>query len=111
MKKKLLTGLAIMALTTGAYAGDCAGARCSQVKVTEVAATSWGTIAVATDGTETGLSCNPSGDKYLYVAAGAEGKNALYSALLTAKTTKTPINVYVKADSQNLCQITWIAMQ
>ena len=106
MKKFLIAGLATAAMTSMAFAGSCSGTQCNDVKITQILATSAGTITVTTDADESALSCTTYGNEYMYIAADAPGKNALYSALLTAKTTKSPVRFIMAADSNGICQIT-----
>ena len=111
MKKILTATLISLGLTSSIHAGACSGVVCDQVKVTEIVATSWGAITVATDAGVAGLSCKTYGNKYMYVAANAAGKNAQYSALLTAKTTKTPIRLNLVADANNYCQVAYVSVK
>jgi hypothetical protein len=106
MKKLLITGLVTAAMTSIAVAGSCSGTQCNYVKITEILATSSGTITVTTDANEVGLSCTTFGGQYMYISATAPGKNALYSALLTAKTTKDLVRLIMTPDSNGYCQIT-----
>ena len=110
MKKIIISALAVASIGTSLNAG-CTGTTCDQVTITEVLATSWGAITVNTSGTETALSCTPFGGKYLYAAADAAGKNAIYSALLTAQTTKKKVRIDVTADSAGKCQIAYISVK
>jgi hypothetical protein len=105
MKKQIVSMLAIAGLSVGAYAGGCANTTCDQVSIEEISATAWGTTTVSTDATETSLSCTPFANKFLYIAADATGKNAIYSALLTAKTTGKKVRIDVVSDSNGHCQI------
>lgn len=111
MKKLLIAGLATATMTSMALAGSCSGTQCNSVIVTEILATSAGTITVTSDADESGLSCTTFGGQYVYIAATAPGKNALYSALLTAKTTKTPVRFIMTPDSSGYCQITTLYVQ
>jgi len=106
MKKLLIAGLATATMTSMAVAGSCSGTQCNDVKVTQILATSAGTITVTSDADESGLSCTTFGGQYVYIAADAPGKNALYSALLTAKTTKSSVRFIMTPDSRGYCQIT-----
>lgn len=111
MKKLLISGLITSAMTSMAVAGSCTGTQCNDVKITQILATSAGTITVTTDATESALSCTTFGGQYVYIAADAPGKNALYSALLTAKTTQSPVRFIMTPDSNGYCQITTLYMQ
>lgn len=111
MKKILITALISLGLTSSIYAGSCNGLTCDQVKITEIMATSWGSILIGTDGDETALSCTAYSGVYTYVASLATGKNAQYSALLTAKTTNSPIRVDFVADADGICQISYVRIK
>jgi len=111
MKKILTTALITLGLTSSIYAGSCGGATCADVKITEIMATSWGSILIGTDGNEANLDCTAYSGMYTYVANSAIGKNAQYSALLTAKTTNTPIRIDYIADSAGICQITYVRIK
>ena len=112
MKKILTATLISLGLASSVHAGVCKNLLCDQVKVTEIMATSWGSILIDTDGDESALSgCTPYSGKYTYVANTAVGKNAQYSALLTAKTTHTPIRVDFVADADGVCQISYVRVK
>ena len=111
MKKILIAAAISLGLTSSISAGACSNLTCDSVKVTEISASAWGTIAVSTDANEAGLSCSTYAGKYMYIAANAAGKNAQYSALLTAKTTKTPIRINLVADANGFCQISYIVVK
>ena len=106
MKKILVSLLTFGALSTTAFAGSCSGGACNSVTVDYILVLNSGTITVGTSGNETGLSCTASGGKYLAISANDPGKNAMYSALLTAQTTKKPVSIRVN-DSGN-CKIAYV---
>ena len=106
MKKLLIAGLSVVSMGSMALAGNCSGTQCNDVLITQVLATSAGTITVTSDADESGLTCTTFGGQYMYVAASAPGKNAIYSALLTAKTTKSRVRFIMTPDSSGYCQIT-----
>jgi len=108
MKKILISVLAMGAISTSVYAG-CAGTACTQVDITRLYMTDYGTIFVGTSGIETSLNCNPNGGSYLSVRNADVGKNALYSMLLTAQTTKRKLDIGVEAGSAD-CHILAIAV-
>ena len=110
MKKILTATLISLGLTSSIYA-TCGNLTCNNVKITEIMATSWGSILIDTDGDESSLTCTPYSGKYTYVAKTAIGKNAQYSALLTAKTTGTPIRVDFVADASGVCQISYVRVK
>lgn len=111
MKKLLIAGLTTAAMTSIAVAGSCSGTQCNDVKITQILATSAGTITVTTDAAESGLSCTTFGGQYMYIAATAPGKNALYSALLTAKTTNASVRFIMAPDTSGYCQIQTVYMK
>ena len=98
MKKILMSALALGAITTGSYAA-CAGTVCGQVDVQRLYITDTGTIYIGTSGVETALNCTAPGDQYLSIRDADVGKNALYSMLLTAQTTKRKIDIGIEAGS------------
>ena len=106
MKKLLVSVITAGALSTGAYA-DCSGGACSNITVDYLMALNSGTIVVGTSGDESGLSCAANGGKYMYIGANVAGKNAMYSALLTAQTTKKQITIRTN-DSSSECNIAYI---
>ena len=111
MKKILTATLISLGLTSSIYAGSCGNLTCNEVKITEIMATSWGSILIGTDANEGSLTCTAYSGKYTYVANSAIGKNAQYSALLTAKTTKTPIRIDFVADAKGICQIAYVRIK
>ena len=111
MKKIIVSALAVASIGTSLNAAGCAGLTCDGVTITEVVATSWGSITVNTSGDETALSCTPFANVYLYAASAAAGKNAIYSALLTAQTTQKQVRIDLSADSAGHCQIAYISVK
>jgi len=107
MKKLLVSVMTAGVLSTGAYAAGCNAGACSDVTVDFLLILKNGTITVGTSGTETGLTCNASGGKYLAIAANDPGKNAMYSALLTAQTTKKKISLRLN-DTATTCKIAYV---
>ena len=103
MKKFLMSTLVLGAMTSSLY-GGCAGSACTDVKITEVYATFGGTIYIATDGDERALNCVSPGNVYVSVGANDAGKNALYSMMLTAKTTQAKVKIRIQ-DSSKGCRI------
>ena len=106
MKKILISLMALGTLSTATYAGCNAGA-CSSVKIESILILSNGSITVGTSGTETGLTCTASGGRYLAIDANSIGKNAMYSALLTAQTTKATLSIRTNDDA-GACKITYV---
>ena len=103
MKKILMGALAFGAISSSLY-GACAGNSCTNVKITEVYATFGGTIYIGTDGNEGALSCTSPGNVYVSVGASDPGKNALYSMMLTAKTTQAKVKIRIQTGTDG-CRI------
>jgi len=106
MKKLLATLVTAGVLSTGAYAA-CSGGTCSNVKIESLMVLTSGTISVGTTGNERGLRCSAAGGKYLAIASNAPGKNAMYSALLTAQTTKKAVSLRLN-DTGAACKISYV---
>jgi hypothetical protein len=103
MKKVLMSVLAMGAMTMSANAA-CSGTACTNVKVTEVYATFGGTIYISTDGDEGALTCTSPGNVYVSIGANDPGKNALYSMMLTAKTTQANVKIRIQSGTDG-CRI------
>ena len=106
MKKILMSVLALSTLAVVANAG-CSGALCSNVKVTKLYMTAGGTLYVGTDGTESALNCTSPAGKYVSLAEGDVGKNAMYSLLLTSMTTNKKVSIRVVSGSPT-CKVQYI---
>ena len=109
MKKILMSALAIAAMTMSANAA-CSGNACNNVTVTEVYATFGGTIYISTSGNEGALTCTSPGNVYVSVGANDPGKNALYSMMLTAKTTKAKVKIRIQEGTDG-CRILYANMK
>jgi len=105
MKKVLMSVLVMGAMTVNAAAG-CIATGCNNVQITKLYMTSTGTLYVGTDGDETSLACGGISSLYMSLKEGDVGKNAMYSLLLTAKTTKTPVSIRVSNDPE--CKVVYI---
>jgi len=103
MKKFLASVLVLGAMSSSLY-GACSGTACTDVKITEVYATFGGTIYIGTDGNEGSLSCTSPGNVYVSVGANDPGKNALYSMMLTAKTTNAKVKIRIQSGTDG-CRI------
>ena len=106
MKKILMSVLAMGLISTTVHAG-CNGGACSDVKIDFILVLGNGSISVGTSGTETGLQCAASGGKYLAIPADVAGKNAMYSALLTAQTTGKKLSLRLN-DTSAACKIRYV---
>jgi hypothetical protein len=98
MKKLILSALTICTLNTVAYA-DCSENGCYNVTIDRLSVTDLGKILVGTSGDEGNLDCTAGAGVYLQVTNDSVGQNAIYSMLLTAKTTNKPINIRIENDS------------
>ena len=105
MKKLIIGVLAVSAISTGSYAkcvaGSCAGT------VEKLYMTAGGTMYVQIEGDASKLNCTPPGGVYLSLKEGDVGKNAMYSLLLTAKTTGKPITVRIVEGSTD-CRVAFV---
>ena len=99
--------MAVGTLSTGAYAAGCNGGACSNVKINSILILANGSITIGTTGDEKGLTCAAAGDKYLAIDANAVGKNAMYSALLTAQTTKAKLSIRTNDDA-GVCKVKYV---
>jgi len=111
MKKVLMSVLVLTAMSATAYAG-CTAASCKG-KITKLYMTATGIMYVGTDGDEKALDCagGPGNGGvagvYLSLKEGAVGKNAMYSLLLTAKTTGKPVEIRVTPGSSD-CKVAYV---
>ena len=107
MKNIVLSALAIATISSSAYAG-CASTTCVG-KVTTLYMTAGGTLYVGTDGDESALRCGgaETAGKYMSLKEGDAGKNAMYSLLLTAKTTNKPVTIRIQTDTSD-CRVLYV---
>jgi len=105
MKKILMAALALGSMSSIAYAGSCIAESCTG-KITALYMTSTGTLYVGTDGDETALTCGGVAGVYMSLKEGDVGKNAMYSLLLTAKTTGKEVTI--KVDTASDCRVLFI---
>lgn len=106
MKKKLMSLLAIVALTVSANAA-CTTTGCSDVGVDRFLVASNGDILVAPVGGLAGVNCTPVLGFYVTLQASDPGAKAMYSYLLTAKTTKQNISFAV-VDGSATCDVAFV---
>jgi hypothetical protein len=69
--------------------------------------TATGTLYVGTDGDETKLTCGGVSGVYMSLKEGDVGKNAMYSLLLTAKTTGKAVSIKIVEGSPT-CKVQYI---
>ncbi len=108
MKKSVLSVLTFIGMTVGANAA-CTANGCFAVTVETVYITGTGTIHIGTSGDESTLDCTSPGNHYAVLGNTDPGKNSMYSALLTAKTTKQKVDIRIVNGSGN-CKIAYIGM-
>ena len=111
MKKILLSTIVLGFMVSNAY-GICDTLRCIG-KVDKLYMTAGGTLYVGTDGDEKALDCaNGAGNggvlnTYMSLKEGDVGRNAMYSLLLTAKTTGTQVYIRVETGSAD-CRVLYV---
>ena len=105
MKKVLMSILAMSALSVSSYA-VCNADSCTG-KVDRLFMTATGTLYVGMEGNEGALNCTAPAGVYMSLKEGDVGKNAMYSLLLTAKTTGKSITVRPQAGSSD-CRVLYV---
>lgn len=115
MKKFLMSALVLGTMNSALYAGSgCASTNCYNVQVDRLYMTANGTLYVGTSGDEKALDCAAGAgnggveNKYMSLRSSDEGQKAMYSLLLTAKTTKLPVTIRVSTGTTD-CRIAYIA--
>ena len=108
MKKLLSIAIAIGFISTGVQA-SCNSTSCTG-KVTKIYMTADGTLYVGTDGNERSLNCTAPGGIYVSLSNTDPGKNAMYSLLLTAQTTGTPVTIRIQENSPT-CRILYVSKE
>ncbi len=112
MKKVLMSVLAMGAMTVSANA-KCTAAACYDVTIDKLYMTATGTLYVGTSGDEKALNCAAGAGNggvsgvYMSLKEGDIGKNAMYSLLLTAKTTKQKVTLRV-LEGDPLCKVSYV---
>ncbi|HIP12306.1 MAG TPA: hypothetical protein EYG73_06260 [Arcobacter sp.] len=106
MKKILLSALLFMGVATTSQA-SCSGDTCTNVTIDSLFAMSNGTILIYTSGQETALNCTSDSVGFVTIDPVASGKNAIYSLLLTASTTNTPVSIRV-VNGSPMCRIAYV---
>ena len=109
MKKVLMSVLTLGALSISANAA-CAGKSCNNVDIEKIVVTQT-TIFVATSGAETSLTnCTPAANVFITLSSTDVSSKAIYSALLTAQTTKKKVKIRTKDTPGATCQIDYMEM-
>ena len=104
MKKVLLSVMVLATMGIEANAG-CTSLSCTG-KITKLYMTATGTLYVGTDGDERQLTCGGISGVYMSLKEGDVGKNAMYSLLLTAKTTDKPVSIRVNDTDCGIIYVT-----
>jgi len=111
MKRTLIGLLALGAMITTVNA-SCDTTSCIG-KITKLYMTNTGTLYVGTDGDEKALNCAGGAGNggvsgvYMSLKEGDVGKNAMYSLLLTAKTTGKPVKIRIQEGTPD-CRVLYI---
>jgi hypothetical protein len=105
MKKTLISILAITALSVGANA-SCGSTGCYNIDIAKLYVASNGNIYIGTSGDESKLGCTSPGNTLVTIPNAHPGKNAIYSLLLTAKTTKQKLTIRTVDGSAN-CEVAY----
>ena len=109
MKKILMGVITIGALSISANAA-CAGNNCTNVDVEKIVVTQ-ATMYIATSGTETALTnCTPVAGVFVTLSSVDASSKSIYSALLTAQTTKKKVKIRTKDTPGAACQIDYIEL-
>ena len=106
MKKLILSALTIAAIGTSANAG-CVASGCYSVDIEELLITNTGNIFIATSGSEASLNCTSPGNVYMVLDANNLGQKAMYSLLLTAKTTGKKATIRIEEGTSN-CRVSYV---
>ena len=102
--KNILIGIFAI-YTISAQAAGCNTTGCYNVNIDKLFVTNTGTIYVGTSGDESSLTCGALGGTYIILPTGT-AQNQLYSMLLTAQTTKRPVNI--KVSDGTYCPIAYM---
>jgi len=111
MKKILISTLVMGTMAIGANAA-CTATACTG-KITTLYMTSTGTLYVGTDGDEKALNCAAGAGNggvsnvYMSLKEGDVGKNAMYSLLLTSKTTGKDVTIRIQEGTSD-CRVLYI---
>ena len=111
MKKILLSVLVLGSMVVGANAA-CVATGCTG-KISKLYMTNTGTLYVSTDGDEKALNCAAGAGNggvsglYMSLKEGDIGKNAMYSLLLTAKTTNKSVTIRIQEGTSD-CRVLYV---
>lgn len=113
--KKIAIGILLNVVLATAINAGCMATGCSDVTVDRLYMTANGTLYIGTSGDEKALNCaggaGNGGVSNVYVSLkeGDVGKNAMYSLLLTAKTTKQKIRVRIEEGTPD-CHVLYVTI-
>ena len=105
MKKIILSVLTVTALITSANA-DCIASGCNQINISKLYILFNGDVHITTTGTETNLNCRDTSS--IRLPHTHKGQKTIYSALLTAQTTKKKVGLQIVEGSAK-CDIAYIS--
>jgi len=106
MKKTLISILGIVAFSTAANA-SCGATGCYNIDIDKLYVAGNGNIYIGTSGDEASLGCTSPGNTLVTIPNGHPGKNAIYSLLLTAKTTNKKVTIRTVDGSAN-CEVAYV---
>lgn len=107
--KKILTTILITGIAASSVYAACNSKMCYNVNVEKLYMTANGTLYVGTSGDESQLNCGgaETADVYVSLKEGDVGKNAMYSLLLTAKTTGKKVTIRIQEGSSD-CRVVYV---
>ena len=105
MKKILLSVMALGMISTMANAA-CNASGCNDVVITKLYALNNGDVYISTTGTQANLNC---GYHAIRLPKDHAGQKVIYSALLTAKTTKQKVGIQIITGSAK-CDMAYMSL-
>ena len=99
-------GIVTISMAATSIYADCKPSMCQNVDITRLFVTSYGSMVVGTSGDESKLNCTAPGNANVTVS-NTVGQKAIYSMLLTAKTTKTKVTLRIEEGSSN-CKVLYV---
>ncbi len=87
---------------------DCSGVSCTDVLITRMFITASGNSVISTSGDESQLSCNAGPSGYITLRTGQSNYNAVYSLILAAHTTGSPLWVRTTTHSSGSCDVFYV---
>ncbi len=102
---KVLISIVFFALSTVSYAG-CSNFNCSSVKITRMYVTLDGNTVIGTSGDESNLDCDAGSYGYISIDNTKSNYDSVYSLLLMAHATQSPINV--RTTTSGSCSVVYL---